>query len=291
VNRYTFATLNYKEFGLDENTGMHDLDTLAVLLEPAGDADVIAVLEAVGCEADHKRLRLRVQAMVKELWGEPAQVFVSHELRGPLPKLTIVRLSRIDPLQHVTDLPPDGHETEFGQLRLRLDGVDRPLTVLPVHLDPFDGNVRLAWAKRQGNGTAPGRLHVKLVDSNAIWPGHPMVDWSGRLAHHSHHKTVLNTDGVRVSDLRAMAELERQGWRWAAKIAADWTATVNLHGPDSVCPTIDGFILSQDLAPALLPDTYRVYDPDPATNRPDGSPATDHKLVKVSVDFDRVAGA
>jgi hypothetical protein len=285
VNRFTFATLNYKKFGYDESTATHDLEPLATLLEPAADADVLVLCECAGCESDGARLLLHVQGMVKALWGEPAQAFVSHEERGPYPKITLVRLSRIEPLQHYADpRERDVPKSKAGQLRCLFDGVWRPVTLEPVHLNPFDGDARLAWARSKGNGTAPGQLHIKLGDFNAIWPGHPELDWSGRLDYHSHHKT-LETPHGRVSDLRAMSELRRQGWSWAAELAGGWTPTVNAHGPDSVCPTVDGFLVSSTLTPALLPESYQVIEPPPDTFQADGQPATDHRLVKVSLDL------
>lgn len=291
MNLFTFATLNYKEFGLNPRTGIRDLDTLAVLLRPAAHADVLVLCECVGAEQDGARLRLRVQAMVAELWKEPAQAFVSYESRGPLPKLTIVRARRIEPLQHFADPhDPQVHAAEAGQLRCRFSGVERPVTIEALHLDPFDGDARLSWAKTKGSGTAPGALTVMIGDVNGLWPGHPDLDWSRRLPHHSHHKT-LETPNGRVADLRAMAELERQGWGFAAALAKDWTPTVNPHGPDSVCPVIDGIVISSELIPAVLPDTYQVHDPDSSTHRPDGTSATDHKLVLATLDFDACAAS
>lgn len=288
MNVYRFATLNYRKFGLDERTGLHDLDALAALLEPAADADVLVLCECAGCENDGARLLLRVQRMVKSLWGEPAQAFVSYEERGPYPKITLVRLSRIDPLAHFADpCDRDVAKSRAGQLRCQFDGVRRPVTLEAVHLNPYDGDVRLSWARSKGDGTAPGELHVKLGDFNAMWPGHPELDWGGLLAYHSHHKT-LEAPAGRVSDLRAMIELRRQGWGWAAELAGDWTATVNVDGPDPVCPAIDGFLLSRALIPAVLPKTYQVVEPAIGTYRADGRPATDHRLVKVALDFDLV---
>lgn len=60
-----------------------------------------------------------------------------------------------------------------GWAHLGVDGLDRPLELRNIHLDPFDGDRRLSEVKPFEVLAAPGRLAIVAGDANTVPPSFP----------------------------------------------------------------------------------------------------------------------
>ncbi|MET8160362.1 endonuclease/exonuclease/phosphatase family protein [Sphaerisporangium sp. NPDC005289] len=217
--------------------------------------------------------------------------FMTRSVRGELHELLFVRWPRLQPLCHYTpDLPGVFHD-QVGWLRFHVEGLGSVLAVRSVQWASWNGDIRLDEAQKLTRYAAPGVAAIIGGDFNSLWPdcpGHKEFepDWEALPPHKRTHKTLapgLRPDGRLLSDRRALTVLAEAGFVNAGCLAGDPTPTVHSdvdHGQGS---RIDHILFSPLLAPAVIPNSYRVWANDL------GEKISDHRMVSVRVDLTRLS--
>ncbi|MQA93134.1 MAG: hypothetical protein GEV11_00310 [Streptosporangiales bacterium] len=282
------AVLNLEAGGFDRRHGDHrNLERLPELIEQEPDVDVLLFLEGKNYGLQGQSLRYRTENLLAPFG---LRSFMTTSTIGQIHNLVFVRWPRLRPVTHHKPELPDVNHDQIGWLRFVVDGLDRDLALRAEHLPFWGGDARLDAAQKVTRFAAPGVLALLGGDLNALWPDcedHSEFepDWERLPPHKRHHKTLapeLGPDGRPVSDRRATRLLQQAGWVNAGCVAGDMTPTVNDRADRGHGARIDHILLSPDLAPALVPESYRVWVSDI------GDQLSDHRMISAWLDLDQL---
>ncbi|GAA1022154.1 hypothetical protein Aple_064920 [Acrocarpospora pleiomorpha] len=237
-----------------------------------------------------QELRFHAERLLADLG---LRSFMTRSVIGELHDLVFARWPRLRLVRHYTpDLPGVFHD-QIGWLSFEVTGLDRLLWVRSVQWASWNGDVRLDLAQKLTRYAAPDKAAIIGGDLNAIWPdcpGHDEFepDWLAMPPHKRTHKTLppgLRPDKaqkVLVSDRRATQILHEVKFVNAGCLAGDMTPTLNHHIDNGQGARIDHLVFSPWLAPAIIPESYRVRCDELSEQ------ASNHRRVSVRLDLGRL---
>lgn len=283
-NLLTVATFNFEHGGWSpEHDDYRRLHLLPEVVTQVPDLDILFLQEGRSYNADGSRLLFEAEELL--LPTGPMRGFLTPSGRGLLHEIVFIRWPRLRPVRHYVWGMPDVYHDQVGWLHARLNGLFQPLLLNSVQWPHWSGDGRLDHALRLTNYAAPDKLAIIAGDFNSLWPGDEEFepDWLARPPHKRSHKTLppgtRPNSGQLVSDRRALTTLAEAGFANAGSLARDYTVTVNQHIDDGQGARIDHILLSPQLAPALVPGSYRVWANEL------GDQASNHRLVSASFDM------
>ncbi|MDT9692655.1 hypothetical protein Q5762_30860 [Streptomyces sp. P9(2023)] len=164
----------------------------------------------------------------------------------------------------------------LGWANLVAPGLERPIELRNLHLDPFDPRNRAREVAPLEVLAAPGRLSLVVGDINTIGLGFPEPDWSQLPAHllNGHLRAPGQGEG---SDREALELLDRAGFVDASSRFGQEDVPTAAFGVGDVPRRQDIVLVSPALAPALV--GYRVH------MEPVEKGMSDHAAVSVDLDL------
>ncbi|MFC9976605.1 endonuclease/exonuclease/phosphatase family protein [Spirillospora sp. NPDC127200] len=229
---------------------------------------------------------------------------------GPFAPLLLVDPNQIIVHQWYDDLLPDAAERTRNLLIASPAAGGPKFRLVVVHLDIHTGEERLREVRRYDRFSRPDMPTILIGDFNSTPSGpawnpddlnDPNVDWQPmQLTYRALPRDGADPDAPLEYDNRAMDHLVGRwrsgqtgdhggehrvgglGYRDVAELADDDSPTQFPRANGSAPRAVDRIVVNEPAAQAIVPGSYRVYDPphpDPV-RRP-----SDHKRIGFTVDL------
>lgn len=301
-----FAYINYEHGGSNHGSwfgtpGSFQFDGLVRLLgEDDRWPDVVAVGEAERWGFDGGTGLYGAAAALSEASRRPYLPMLGTLPgdAGPVGPAVFVDAQKVRVLNWYGGLEPDFYSRNRNLLRAFPAGrPDDIFHVVTGHGDIFDGDARLAAAKKLRRYANPKIPAVIMMDWNSVLSGFERDDFSTYEERWQYASRVLFEHGPnqdsRVADTRARDFL--CGW-WnpdtcqrvggvgfydVLELAGLYDAATNLPGPQGrPCTAIDGAVVNTPFAEGLVAHSVMVHEPiDPE------KPDSDHKRLSFMIQF------
>ncbi|MEU4234835.1 hypothetical protein AB0F17_62070 [Nonomuraea sp. NPDC026600] len=281
----TLMDINFQNGGYDPKTrGFQRLDLLADLagLLPYP-PDIVFFQEGYRFGDDGAEVMHHAGQLLGGMTG-----FLMPPAQGLLYEVVYLRCPPFIPVRHYHRNSPGVYDDQTGWVQARhLATGDHEWEFCSVQMAYLDGDERKKEAKRYTRYTAPGRWSVAGGDINSLWPDcadHTEFepDWAALPDHSRGHKTLDPGDrapGEWIGDRRPGMVLAEAGWVNVGCLAGDMRPTVQPDVDGGQGARIDAILVSRDLAPAVIADSYDVDDSEV------GALASDHKRVSARLNL------
>jgi endonuclease/exonuclease/phosphatase family metal-dependent hydrolase len=207
------------------STSLHWLQRFGDVLDrsPLAPPDVIFLQEAKYFDLHGDELLLFLERQLQLSGHGHYRGFLTRSQRSAHHQAIFVSVDRVQAIHHWHGADPDESTGLRGFLEVVVDGDDsRTLWLKSIHLDPRDGDVRLAEAKQVHAVVPMGQLALIAGDFNSITSrrsggdGEPQPDFTMVPPERRYLKGTWPssaTDGATTADTRALDYLLDSGWR------------------------------------------------------------------------------
>lgn len=192
-------------------------------LSPLGRPDVIFMQEGKYFDQHGDELLLFVERQLRLHKYGTYRGFLTRLRRSPHHQVVFINTERLQAVHHWHGADPDEPQGLYGFVEVMVDGDHlRTLWLKSVHLDPRDGDIRLAETKQIQAAVPIGQRALIAGDFNSITSrrgatdGEPQPDFNTMPAQLRYHAGTwpppTTSDGETEADTRALDYLIDCGW-------------------------------------------------------------------------------